>query len=266
MISGKNFQFLNCEISDAGILTLVLNRPEALNALSAALLDELSEVFHFAALDKTVKGLILTGTGKAFCAGADIKELLPLDASSGFLFAQKGQVILNQLAYLPKPSVVALQGSAFGGGLELALAAHLRIASPQVQVGQPEVKLGVIPGFGGTQRLARLIGRGRALEWCLSGRSVSAEEALQAGLISFIYPPETLLAEAERILKNILTMGPLAIESILATLHQGPELSLDHALHLEALHFAQCCATKDKNIGVQAFLTKQAPLFKGRTS
>lgn len=248
---------------DHGILTLTLNRPDKLNALNAEVLQALSASFTFAEEANDVKGIILTGEGKAFCAGADIARLAECDAKRGYEFACMGQSVFRQLETLSKPSIAAINGFAFGGGCELAMAATLRIASSKAQFGQPEVKLGVIPGYGGTQRLARLVGKGRALDLCLTGRFIQAETALQWGLVNEVVAPEELLARAEQTLKSILNMAPLAVLSVMKVIDHGYDLSLTDALHLEAVHFSKTCASEDKAEGVAAFLGKRAPHFKG---
>lgn len=248
---------------EAGILTITLNRPEKLNALSTDVLVALSEILTHAKDNQAVKALMLTGNGKAFCAGADISRLADCDASKGYEFACFGQAVFRQLETLGKPSLAAINGFAFGGGCELAMSATLRIASTVAQFGQPEVKLGVIPGYGGTQRLARLVGKGRALDMCLTGRFIDAQTALQWGLVSEVIEPDALIARGLKILSGILTMAPLAIAGTMEAIDHGFDLSLSDALHLEAVHFAKVCATKDKAEGVAAFLEKRPAVFTG---
>lgn len=255
--------FVMEDLDQTGILTITLNRPEKLNALNADVLSALQEIFVKAKTDSQVKGILITGAGKAFCAGADIGRLAECDAQLGYDFACNGQAVFHELAHLGKPSLAAINGYAFGGGCELAIAASVRIASSAAQFGQPEVKLGVIPGYGGTQRLARLIGKGRALDLCLTGRFISAETAQQWGLVTDVVSPESLLHAARSTLQSIMSMAPLAIMSVLEVIEHGYDLSLDDALHLEAIHFAKVCATKDKHEGVNAFLNKRPALFKG---
>ena len=246
-----------------GILILTLNRPEKLNALNNDVLQALAEIFSSAKDNPKVKALILTGTGKAFCAGADISRLAECDAQSGYQFALEGQSVFRALETLGKPSLAAINGFAFGGGCELAISATMRIASTSAQFGQPEVKLGVIPGYGGTQRLARLVGKGRAMDLCLTGRFINAETALNWGLVSEVVSPETLLERATNILQGMLTMAPLALASVMEVIDHGYDLSLTDALHLEAIHFAKVCASEDKKEGVAAFLAKRQAEFKG---
>lgn len=251
------------DLDSEGILTLRLNRPEKLNALSGEVLISLAEIFSSAKEDPRVRALLLTGTGKAFCAGADISRLADCSAQNGYRFAGEGQDIFRALETLGKPSLAAVNGFAFGGGCELIIAASLRIAATTAQFGQPEVKLGLIPGYGGTQRLARLIGKGRAMDLCLRGRFIDAETALNWGLVSEVLAPEMLLERAKQILNEILTMAPLAIASVLEVIDHGYDLALPDALHLEALHFAKLCASKDQKEGVSAFLEKRKANFRG---
>ncbi|MDI9818596.1 MULTISPECIES: enoyl-CoA hydratase/isomerase family protein [unclassified Legionella] len=251
------------ELDANGILTLTLNRPEKLNALSHDVLYALSEIVTSAKDNPKVKGLLLTGSGKAFCAGADISRLAECNAHTGYQFACEGQAVFRQLETLGKPSLAAVNGFAFGGGCELAISATLRIASKTAQFGQPEVKLGVIPGYGGTQRLARLIGKGRAMDLCLTGRFINAETALSWGLVSEVVEQDALLEQGKRILTTILSMGPLAVASVMEVIDRGYDMSLTDALHLEAVHFAKVCASEDKQEGVGAFLAKRQAEFKG---
>jgi len=256
-------QLIESNLDHSGILTLTLNRPEKLNALSREVLHALSEILLSAKSNPDVKALLITGTGKAFCAGADISRLAECNAQSGYQFACEGQAVFRQLETLGKPSLAAINGFAFGGGCEMAMAATLRIASVKAQFGQPEVKLGVIPGYGGTQRLARLVGKGRALDLCLTGRFISAETALQWGLVTEVAEAEKLIERATEILTGIISMAPLAIASVMEVIDYGYDLSLTEALHLEAIHFAKTCATEDKSEGVAAFLGKRRAEFKG---
>ncbi len=256
--------FCEQHLDNDGILTLTLNRPDKLNALSTELLGELHELFIEAKANPKVKALLLTGNGKAFCAGADISKLAECDAQTGYEFACRGQDVFRLLETMGKPSLAAINGFAFGGGCELAIAATLRIASTKASFGQPEVKLGVIPGYGGTQRLARLVGKGRALDLCLTGRFIDASTALQWGLVSEVLEPELLLEQGKKILSGILTMAPLAIAGVMEVIDHGYDLNLMDALHLEAVHFAKVCASADKKEGVEAFLNKRGAQFKGR--
>ena len=248
---------------DSGILTITLNRPEKLNAISTEVLHALAEIFTHAKDNPAVKGILLTGTGKAFCAGADINRLAECNAQTGYDFACFGQAVFRQLETMGKPTLAAINGYAFGGGCELAMAATLRIASSNAQFGQPEIKLGVIPGYGGTQRLARLVGKGRALDLCLTGRAIDAQTALSWGLVSEVVAPDMLINKAKQILQGILALAPLAIAGVMVVIDHGYDLSLTDALHLEAVHFSKVCATQDKAEGVAAFLEKRQAVFKG---
>jgi enoyl-CoA hydratase len=258
----NSYALLNVTL-DSGILHITLHRPEALNALNAALLAELHTVLLQAKDDASVKALLLSGEGKAFCAGADIKQLATLNAQAGSQFARHGQGIFRTLEQLGKPSLAAIHGFALGGGCELAMSATLRIAANNATFGQPEVKLGVIPGFGGTQRLTRLVGKGRALDLCLTGRLLKAEDALAWGLVTELVAPDALLNRARDILSGIVKLPPLALKSIMTVIDHGLDLTLPDALELEAAHFGLCCATVDKQEGVQAFIEKRAATFSG---
>lgn len=258
----QNYNTLKTELHNS-ILQINLNRPDKLNALSAELLNELLQVFENARDDKNIKALLITGEGKAFCAGADINQLAELNAQQGLKFAEQGQHVFRVLETLGKPSLAAINGYAFGGGCELAMSATMRIAAEKAMFGQPEIKLGVIPGYGGTQRLARLIGKGRALDLCLTGRTIKAEEALAFGLVSEVTTAENLIPRAQEILKNLISLAPLALRSIMQVIDSGYDLNLPDALQLEAVHFGMLCASFDKQEGVNAFLQKRTPAFRG---
>lgn len=245
-------------------LLITLNRPKVYNALSFDLLTELNAVLNLineGAL-KT-RGLIITGCDKSFCAGADIQQLADIDTTQGYNFAKFGQEVFSKLEKLSIPSIAAVNGYAFGGGCELAMASSIRIGSHKAQFGQPEVKLGVIPGYGGTQRLARLVGKGRAIDLCLTGRFIDANTALNWGLITQLTEPENLLNYTQEYLKTICSMAPLALSGVLTSINCGYELSMEQALELEALHFAKTCGSQDKKIGVNAFLNKKPAKFNG---
>lgn len=249
--------------TDSGILHITLHRPKALNALNAELMEKLYEILLAAKINHEIKAVLLTGEGKAFCAGADINQLATLNGQTGLQFAKHGQKIFRLLEQLGKPSLAAVNGFALGGGCELASAATMRIATHAALFGQPEVKLGVIPGFGGTQRLARLVGKGRALDLCLTGRTLKAEEALQWGLVSEVVSAEELLTRANTLLQDFIKLSPLALKSIMTVIDQGYNLSLEDAFELEAAHFGLCCSTRDKQEGVKAFLEKRTAEFCG---
>ncbi len=258
-----NYGILKINHLDSGILQLTINRPDALNALNADLMDQFYQAFIMAKENKSVKGILITGEGKAFCAGADIKQLATLNAQTGLSFARHGQKVFRFLEQLGKPSLAAINGFALGGGCELAMSATLRIASVNAIFGQPEVKLGVIPGFGGTQRLARLVGKGRALDLCLTGRTIKSDEALAFGLVSEVVSAEELLPRAQAILSGLNRLGPLALQSVMNVIDRGFDLSLDDAFELEAIQFGLCCASRDKEEGVKAFIEKRAATFCG---
>lgn len=248
---------------ESGILQVTLNRPDALNALNKDLMERLEQVFLAAKQNNEVKALLLTGEGKAFCAGADINQLAKLEGQQGLTFARFGQKVFRTLEQLGKPSLAAINGYALGGGCELAMSATIRIASSTAIFGQPEVKLGVIPGFGGTQRLARLVGKGRALDLCLTGRTIKAEEALAWGLVTEVTAPDELQNRAKQILLSLTKLAPLALKSVMTVIDCGYDLSLDDAFEFEAVHFGLCCATRDKQEGVKAFIEKRAAAFSG---
>lgn len=245
------------------LLTITLTRPDKLNALNESMLKKLSALFADAKDNSDIHAILITGENKAFCAGADIQKLAECNSESGYVFAKLGQSVFRQLETLGKPSLAAINGYAFGGGCELAMAATMRIASSNAQFGQPEAKLGVIPGYGGTQRLARLVGKGRALDLCLTCRFIDAQTALNWGLITEVTDPDNLLPRAKEILHTILQASPIAISSVMETIDHGYDLSLEDALHLEAIHFARTCASTDKKEGVSAFLEKRKPTFIG---
>ncbi len=258
-----SYQNLLTELDQDGILSITLNRADKLNALSAELLEELLHVIDQAQKDSQTYSVLITGAGKAFCAGADIRRLAELDANSAYHFARHGQHIFDRLEHLGKPSLAAVNGFCFGGGCELAMSATLRFASFEARFAQPEVKLGVIPGFGGTQRLPRLVGKGRALDMCLSGRTITAEEAHAWGLANALHSADTLLSSAKEYLRQLRHLAPIALQRTIEAIHQGYDLPLADALQLEALLFAQSAATKDKKEGVAAFLEKRAAKFVG---
>lgn len=249
---------------EEGIAVVTVNRPDKLNALNAQVLDELEDAFKRAFEDDSVCVVILTGAGdKAFVAGADIGEIAELNGTTGKVFAKRGQRLLNMIETGPKPVIAAVNGYALGGGNEIAMACHIRIASKTAKFGQPEVKLGVIPGYGGTQRLPRLVGRGMALELILTGDMIDAERAHQIGLVNRVVEPERLLEEAKTLARRIMSNGPFAVRASIEAVNRGLNLPLNEGLLIEADLFADCCATEDKNEGTKAFLEKRKPSFKG---
>jgi len=258
------FTNLLTEIRD-GILTLTVNRPRELNALNAATMTELDAVFGDVESDDTIGGVIVTGAGdKAFVAGADIKELARETATSGRESSVRGQGVMRRIELCGKPVVAAINGFALGGGMELALACHIRIAAEGARMGLPEVKLGVIPGYGGTQRLARLVGKGRALELILTGGMVDAAEAHRIGLVNRVSPQDALLPTAKSLIEEILANGPLATRYAILAVERGLDSSLELGLALETSLFGLLCATEDMKEGMNAFLEKRSPRFGGK--
>jgi enoyl-CoA hydratase len=249
---------------DTGIARITINRPDKLNALNTTVLAELGDAITRIETDATIRGVILTGAGpKAFVAGADIAELSQQGPLEGKARAITGQVVFRRLERCGKPVIAAVNGFALGGGCELAMACHLRIASENAKFGQPEVKLGIGPGYGGTVRLPRLVGRGRALELLLTGKMIDAQEAYRIGLVNLVVPEDRLLPESETLLRSILQNGPLALRACLEAVDIGLDMSLDEALLLEASHFGLLSSTADMREGTQAFIEKRAPVFKG---
>ncbi|MBI1802889.1 MAG: enoyl-CoA hydratase/isomerase family protein [Ignavibacteriae bacterium] len=249
----------------ARIATVTVNRPDKLNALNTQCKSELKELFINLRTNPDVDVVILTGAGeKAFVAGTDIAELTTLNAESGKEFAEGGQSVFDLIQHLGKPVIAAINGFALGGGLELALACHIRIASENAKFGQPEVNLGIIPGYGGTQRLPRIVGIGKATEMTLTGNPITAQEALRIGLVCAVVPQGNLLSTAESIAKTILSKGQLAIRMSLKAINISMEMPLSEGLKVEAALFGECCSTEDFKEGTTAFLQKRKPEFKGR--
>ena len=255
---------LLCERSD-GLAVVTVDRPAKLNALNRATIDALDSLFAHAAEDAATRAVILTGTGpKSFVAGADIEEVSGFSALEGRDWGMRGQAMLRRIESLPKPVIAAINGYALGGGLELAMACHLRIASTRARLGQPELKLGIVPGFGGTQRLPRIVGKGRALELLLTGDPINAREAHAMGLVNRVTEPEYLLDEARTLAGRILRNGPVAVALTLQAVDRGCEMPLAEALEWEVSQYALSCATEDVREGTQAFLEKRSPAFRGR--
>jgi enoyl-CoA hydratase len=244
---------------------VTLNRPKVLNALNKATWEDLRAAFEDARDDAAVRGAILTGAGdKAFIAGADISELAHVTAVEAEKSSSYGQAVLNLIENLGKPVIAAVNGFALGGGCETAMACTIRVASENAKFGQPEVTLGLIPGGGGTQRLPRLVGKGRALQLILSGEIINAQEAYRIGLVNEVVPAADLMARAEAILKRIFSNAPLAIKYSLEAVNKGLETSQAEGLSLEASLFGLCAGTEDKKEGTSAFLEKRKPQFQGR--
>ena len=248
-----------------GIATVTFNRPKVLNALNRKTVEELQSALLDVRDDATVRVLILTGAGeKAFVAGADIAELAVQTPVNGKEFSLFGQSVFHLLETIGKPSICAINGFALGGGCELALSCSIRIASKTAKLGQPEVKLGILPGYGGSQRLARLCGKGRAHELCLTGEMITAEEALRIGLVNHIYEPSELLPAAAAMAKKIIANAPIAVKFTMEAIERGSEMPLEEGLFLEAALFGVACATADMREGTKAFLEKRAALFTGK--
>jgi len=255
-------------VSDDGPVRVVtINRPDVLNALNEQVIAELTTVVEGVAADAHgadgVRGLLLTGTGKAFVAGADIAAMSNMQPPAALAFAGRGHALGEMLAALPVPTLAAVNGFALGGGCELALACDFIYASQKAKFGQPEVNLGVIPGFGGTQRMLRRVGMARALELCMTGEMIRADEALRIGLVNKVVAPDELLATATQTLQLIATKGPLAVAKVKEVIHRGANLPLPEAGDLEEAAFASLFATADQSEGMAAFLGKREAQFKG---
>ena len=249
----------------AGIAYVTLNRPKVLNALDSTTWANLRLAFEDAKADSSVRGVILTGAGdKAFIAGADISELAHVDAYEAEESSRFGQEVLNLIENLGKPVIAAVNGFALGGGCETAMACTIRIAAEHARFGQPEVKLGLLPGGGGTQRLPRLVGKGRALQLILTGETISAQEAYRIGLVNEVVPAASLMARAEAVLKQIAANAPIAVKYSLDAANKGLDTSQSEGFALEASYFGICASTEDKKEGTSAFLEKRTPHFEGR--
>jgi enoyl-CoA hydratase/carnithine racemase len=244
---------------------VTVNRPKVLNALNTSTWADLQSAFEEAKADASVLGVILTGAGdKAFIAGADIGELAHVEAFDAEESSRFGQGVLDLIENLGKPVIAAINGFALGGGCETAMACTIRIAAEHAKFGQPEVKLGLLPGGGGTQRLPRLVGKGRALQLILTGETISAQEAWRIGLVNEVVPAAGLIDRAETILKQIMANAPIAVKFSLQAVNRGLETSQSEGLALEASYFGICASTEDKKEGTSAFLEKRAPKFRGR--
>lgn len=255
---------IRLEVADR-IATITVDNPKRHNVLSAPVLRELKQAFDACRDDAAVGAVILTGAGdKAFIAGADIRELAEFTADHGFAGSLIGQAVTNAIEGLGKPAIAAINGFCFGGGCELALACTMRIASENAKIGQPEVKIGIIAGFGGTQRLPRLVGKGRAARLLLTGEPIDAREAERIGLVEAVVPPAQLLSYCRDLAGKILANAPLAVRYTLEALRHGAEVGLQEALAYEASLFGLACGTADKNEGMKAFLEKRPPRWEGR--
>ena len=254
---------VSCSI-DNGVATVTLNHPPV-NALTPQVLAEIDAAFDSLSKDDSVKVIILVGTGRVFVAGADIKVLASISsAQEGTKMALHGQAILNRIESLEKPVLAAINGMCLGGGLELALCCHLRLAADAARLGQPEINLGIIPGFGGTQRLSRLVGSSKALELILTGDPISAAEAKALGIVSQVVPADDLLRQAQGMGRKIALKAQLAARTALRAVRDGAQMGLAEALEHEARLFGELCDTEDKREGVMAFLEKRQPQFRGR--
>jgi enoyl-CoA hydratase len=259
-----NFENLLLEKKNS-IAYVIVNRPKMLNALNMATMEELRAVFHDIKNDATIRVVILTGSGeKAFIAGADISELAKNDAVAAKEYTHRGQNVLNLIENLGKPVIACLNGFTLGGGCEIALACTMRLASENAKIGQPEVKLGIIPGYGGTQRLPRLVGKGLAMQMVLAGEMITAQEAHRIGLVNEVTPAAELIPRAEAIAAKIIANAPLAVQYAMEAVNKGMEMSLSEGLYLEAVLFAVVCSTEDKKEGTAAFLEKRVAAFKGK--
>ncbi|WP_319403356.1 short-chain-enoyl-CoA hydratase [uncultured Anaeromusa sp.] len=262
------FEYSTLHVTEEeGIALITINRPKALNALNSQVLDDLSKVFDEVAASESIQAVILTGAGeKSFVAGADITEMKDMNVLEGKIFAEKGQQAFLKIEQCPKPVIAAVQGFALGGGCELAMACDVRIAGEAAKFGQPEVGLGIVPGFGGTQRLARLVGRGMAKLLIYTADMIDAQEALRIGLVQKVFAQEELLAEAKNIAKRMMKKSSIAVSLAKDAIHRGLEMDLPNAMQYEAYIFGVCFASEDQKEGMAAFVEKRKPAFSGRFS
>jgi enoyl-CoA hydratase len=251
------------EVADR-IATITVSRPDKLNALDDATLRTLAESIDRARRSADVGGVILTGAGRAFVAGADISQFPTMSEDDARAFALRGQDVFRRFEKSSKPVIAAVNGFALGGGCELAMACHVRIAADVAKFGQPEVKLGIIPGYGGTQRLPRLIGRGRALQLVLTGETITADEAYRIGLVNAVVSAAELLPTARKMMGQMLANGPIALALSIETIDRGMDLRLEDAIALEAENFGRCARTEDMREGARAFLEKRPAAFTGK--
>ena len=258
------FRNLSLKIESGGVAELTLERPEVLNALNEETVQELDTAFRSLEENEEVRVVLLAGGGGAFSAGADIPEVHRLDAETSQAFSRRGHAVLNRIEGGTKPVLAAVRGFCLGGGCELALACHMRIAGTDARIGLPEVRLGIIPGYGGTQRLARIVGRSKALELLLSGRTMTAEEALGAGLVNRVVAPEELLPTCRELASRIAAQAPLAVRYCFEAVNRGYDLPLQAGLALETALFGLASGTEDMKEGTRAFMQKRKARFKGR--
>jgi len=260
MAEYKNLLFENQD----GVGILTMNRPKALNALNTETLGELSVLLDEIAKDESVKVVIITGAERSFVAGADITEMLHFTSAQGREFGRLGQSVFNKIEKMPKPVIAAINGFALGGGCELSMSCDIRIASEKAKFGQPEVGLGILPGFAGTQRLPRLVGRGKAKEILFTGEVFDAKEALSIGLVEKVVPPEELMEAAMTMAKKIMKNAPYAVRLCKDAVNTGLDVDLDAGQEYEATLFGVTCATDDKKEGMSAFVEKRKPNFTGK--
>lgn len=256
-----DYQFLKVAESPEGVVTLTISSPATLNALNTTLLREM-EAFVDAVDVAHTRVLVITGEGKAFVAGADISEMAHLSEAEGLAFGQRGSRVFKKIEDLPFPVIAAINGFALGGGCELAMACDIRIASIKARFGQPEVKLGIIPGFNGTYRLAKLIGQGMAKELIYTGKMIDADEALRIGLVNSVVLPEELAGAVDATVALILQNAPLAVSFAKTCINENYDLDIDESIDLENRYFAKCFATDDQKEGMDAFLNKRKAEFK----
>lgn len=256
-------QYLNVTVND-GVAMIAFNRPESMNALNTAALKELDAYLSAVTHDSNVQVLVFTGQGKAFIAGADISEMATLNTKQGMHFSAYGQKVFTKLEKLSKPTIAAVNGFALGGGCELAMSCDLRIASESAQFGQPEVALGIIPGFSGTQRLPKLVGIAKAKELIFTGDRIKADEALRIGLVNHVVPEAELLEKAEALAKRMIKNAPGAVRLAKHAINEGYGKDIETGNHLEASYFGICFSTEDQKHGMDAFMKKEKPHFKNK--
>jgi enoyl-CoA hydratase len=257
------YELLTFDVADR-IATITVNRPDKLNALNDALIAELRIAIAEARRRHDIGAILVTGAGRAFVAGADITELVHQSAVDGKARAMRGQQVFRRFETSPKPTLAAVNGFALGGGCELAMACHIRIASDAAKFGLPEVKLGIVPGYGGSQRLPRLVGRGRALQLLLTGETIDAAEAYRIGLVNRVVPAAELISSARAMLTTILANGPVAVAHCIEAVDRGLDMAINDAIALEAAYFGMLSASADKAEGMQAFLEKRPARFSGK--
>lgn len=264
MTDNANYKTLLCEVRDR-VATVTLNRPQVMNALNDQTFDELESVFTALSRDNSVRVVLLTGAGeKAFAAGADIREIAATNEATGETKARRGQTVFRMIETCGKPVIACINGFALGGGCELAMACTLRLASEAAKLGQPEVKLGLVPGYGGSQRLPRLIGQSAALKLLLTGEIITAAEALRIGLVDEVTVASDLMTRANQIASTIAALAPLAVAGCLEAVYRGAGLDLDDAMKMEAQIFGRLCGSTDKAEGTTAFLEKRQPVWTGQ--